>query len=75
MHFSRVKLKGFSGVLHAPIGVTSERDILFSVSVRGLVTCVQDEIVSQSGNPMRNFRLQDEAGRYVQCVACGLLRT
>ena len=43
----------------------------FSVSVRGLVTCVQDEIVSQSGIPMRNFTLQDEAGRYVQCVVCG----
>jgi hypothetical protein len=29
------------------------------------------EIVSQAGNPMQNFKLHDNTGSYVQCVACG----
>ena len=43
----------------------------FTISVRGVVANMQEEVVSQSGNSMKNFRLVDQTGRYVQCVSFG----
>ena len=43
----------------------------FTVNIRGTVGAVLDETSSQSGNPMRNFQLQDQTGRYVLCTAFG----
>jgi hypothetical protein len=43
----------------------------FTVNIRGAVGAVQDEVASQSGNPMRSFQLQDQTGRYVLCTAFG----
>ena len=43
----------------------------FTICLRGIVTSVQDEVLSQSGNPMKNFKLHDQTGRFVHCVAFG----
>jgi hypothetical protein len=43
----------------------------FVVSLAGIVSSVQDEETSQSGRPMRSFRVQDASGRYVQCKTLG----
>jgi hypothetical protein len=43
----------------------------FTVCLRGVVTSVTQEIISHAGNPMKNFKLHDNTGRYVQCVLCG----
>ena len=41
----------------------------FTVCVRGIFISVQEEMLSQAGNPMKNFKSQDNTGRFVQCVA------
>ena len=43
----------------------------FTICLRGIVTSVQDEVLSQSGNPMKHFKLHDQTGRFVHCVAFG----
>ena len=43
----------------------------FMVNVTGVITEVEDETTSQSGLPMKNFKLQDRSSRYVMCTACG----
>ena len=35
------------------------------------MTSVEDERPSESGNPMKSFKLQDDSGRYVLCTALG----
>ena len=43
----------------------------FTVNVTGVIMEVEDETTSQSGLPMKNFKLQDRSSRYVMCTACG----
>ena len=44
----------------------------FTVSIIGIVTTLdEEEMTSQSGLPMKSFRLQDQSGRYVRCTVCG----
>ena len=43
----------------------------FVVSVCGIVTAVQEEHLTQSNKMMREFKLQDPAGKYVPCAALG----
>ena len=43
----------------------------FTICLRGVVTSVQGEVLSQSGNPMKHFKLHDQTGRFVHCVALG----
>lgn len=43
----------------------------FTVNLRGVVSAVQPEVTSQAGNVMKHFRLQDNTGRFVNCVAFG----
>ena len=41
----------------------------FMVNITGVVCEVQSETMSQNGNSMRNFRLQDSNNKSVHCVA------
>jgi len=41
----------------------------FMVNITGVVSEVQSETISQNGNSMRNFRLQDSSNKAVHCVA------
>ena len=41
----------------------------FMVNITGVVCEVQSETISQNGNSMRNFRLQDSSNKAVHCVA------
>ena len=43
----------------------------FIVSLAGYVSSVEEERLSETGNPTRTFFLQDDAGRYATCVAVG----
>ena len=44
----------------------------FSANLCGVATGVGEEVAARnSGRPMRSFRLQDQAGRWVQCAALG----
>ena len=43
----------------------------FVLSIAGIISNVQGEAVSQNGAPMKAFKLQDNTGKYVQCVAFG----
>ena len=50
---------------------TLTQQLPLTICVRGVVTSVQEEIVSLAGNPMQNFKLHDNTGKYVNCVAFG----
>ena len=41
------------------------------MSLRGVISSVQEEVVAQAGNPMKDFKLHDHAGEFVHCVAFG----
>ena len=43
----------------------------FSTNLLGVVTSVESETISQSGNPMRTFMVQDAYGKSLRCVALG----
>ena len=43
----------------------------FTVCLRGTVTSVQEETISQAGNPVKYFKLHDQIGKFVHCVAFG----
>ena len=43
----------------------------FLVNVTGVIIGVEDETMSHTGLPMKNFKLQDRSSRYVMCTACG----
>ena len=43
----------------------------FVLSISGIVSGVQGETASQTGDPMKAFKLQGNNGKYVQCVAFG----
>ena len=43
----------------------------YFVSISGVVGSPQDESMSQSGRPMRSFRIHDQTGKYVGCTALG----
>ena len=44
----------------------------FVVSVKGIVAGVQEETFSKESNPLRLFKLHDNTGKSVACVAFGL---
>ena len=43
----------------------------FQISLAGVVASLQPEVVSQSGNPMRTFKLHDSSGKWILCTAFG----
>ena len=43
----------------------------FLISIAGVISCIQGETTSQSGEVMKAFRLQHYNWKYVQCVAFG----
>ena len=43
----------------------------FQINISGFVLSVDEERTSESGNPVKSFRLQDQTGRYVQCTVVG----
>ena len=43
----------------------------FQVNLAGIVSGLQDVMVSQNGNHMRSFKLHDSTGKYVLCVSLG----
>ena len=67
---------GYATLPLSPSLYTSDFNVLttavpFIVSIAGVVTSVEDERPSESGNPMKSFKLQDDSGRYVLCTALG----
>ena len=62
-------------VLNAPL-YTRDFAILnttlpYVISVCGFVAALQEEHMTQSNRPMREFRLLDPSAKYVQCAALG----
>jgi hypothetical protein len=43
----------------------------FLINISGIVSHVKQESISSSNNAMKDFRLQDNTGRYVNCKAYG----